>query len=97
MITLIKGLDVWWQKPGMRTDADFDIERKTSWLELFWDLMFAAIIGEAADLLHVYHGISGIANCIFLFIPVWWIWNGVTFYNERFEMNDVRHRILTFV
>ena len=35
MKTLITGRRVWWQRPYMRTDADLEVERKASWLELF--------------------------------------------------------------
>jgi low temperature requirement protein LtrA len=88
---------IWWKRPQMRTDANLDIERKTTWLELFWDLIFVAVIAELTQYLQVHQGGDGIWKFGFLFVPVWWIWNGVTFYNERYEANDVRHRLLTFL
>jgi low temperature requirement protein LtrA len=30
-----------------------------------------------------------------LFIPVWWAWIGTTFYANRFDSDDVGHRLLT--
>jgi low temperature requirement protein LtrA len=41
--------------------------------------------------------LRGFGEFVFLFIPAWWIWNSITFYNERYEMNDIRHRFLTFL
>jgi low temperature requirement protein LtrA len=32
-----------------------------------------------------------------LFIPVFWSWIGVTFYNTRFETDVVGHRLLTLL
>lgn len=34
---------------------------------------------------------------VFLFVPVWWSWLGVTFYNTRFETDDLQHRLLTLL
>lgn len=34
---------------------------------------------------------------IALFIPVLWSWIGVTFYNTRFETDDLGHRLLTLL
>ncbi|HTB99849.1 MAG TPA: low temperature requirement protein A [Ferruginibacter sp.] len=97
MKAFISGRHVWWKRPEMNTDADSDIERKASWLELFWDLVFVAVISQFSRFLHVNNDMKGIAEFAFLFVPIWWIWNGVTFYNERYEMNNVRHRLLMFI
>jgi low temperature requirement protein LtrA len=32
-----------------------------------------------------------------LFAPVWWVWIGGTIYAERFENEDVAHRLFTFL
>lgn len=93
-----RGKFIWWQRPHMRTDADMALERKASWLELFWDLIFVAVMAELSHyIVHHYHGFSGILSFIILFVPIWWIWNGITFYNERYEVNNVRHRVIMFI
>ncbi len=33
-----------WQTPQLRTDEEEDRERKTSWLELFYDLVFVTLM-----------------------------------------------------
>lgn len=91
------GKHIWWQKPKIRTDENIDKERKASWLELFFDLIFVAILAQLSHSLFAHLSLRGVGSFIFLFIPAWWIWNSITFYNERYEMDDIRHRILTFL
>jgi len=98
MKNLTTGKHIWWKRPSIRTEGDMDEERKASWLELFWDLIFVAAIAELSHfMMHGIHGFHDVFTMMLLFVPVWWIWNGVTFYNERYEMNNVRHRVLMFV
>lgn len=93
-----RGKYIWWQRPYMRTDADKALERKASWLELFWDLIFVAVLAELSHyVVHHFNGFNGIFSFMLLFVPVWWIWNGITFYNERYEVNNVRHRVIMVV
>ena len=47
--------------------------------------------------MHNTHGLTDLFKFIVLFVPIWWIWNGITFYNERYEMDNVRHRLLIFM
>lgn len=88
---------IWWQTPKLHIEEDEEEERKTSWLELFFDLIFVAVIAQLSHRLAIDVSWQGIAGYVFLFIPVWWAWNAATFYNERFEVNDVRHRVFTFL
>lgn len=92
-----KAKHIWWQKPKIRTDEDIDKERKASWLELFYDLMFISIIAQLSHSLFKNISLEGFGVFVFLFIPSWWIWNSITYYNERYEMSDIRHRIFTFL
>lgn len=71
----------WWQRPKLRTDEEEDVERKATWLELFYDLVFVVVIAELAHTLFEHISLAGIGSFIFLFIPVWWTWIGVTFYS----------------
>jgi low temperature requirement protein LtrA len=88
-----------WEKPRLRSDEDEQRERKTSWLELFLDLVFVAVISALASTLAEAGNISGpgVLRFCLLFIPVWWVWMGSTFYNERFETDDLSHRLFTFL
>jgi low temperature requirement protein LtrA len=97
MKVFLQGKHIWWQKPRIRTDENIDKERKASWLELFFDLIFVAVLAQLSHFLFKHTSIEGVGIYIFLFIPAWWIWNSTTYYNERYEMNDIRHRIFTFL
>ncbi len=92
-----QGKHIWWQKPKIRTDENIDKERKASWLELFYDLMFVTVLSQLSHYLFRHPTFEGVGIFIFLFIPAWWIWNSITYYNERYEVNDIRHRIFIFI
>ena len=92
---------IWWHNPKLRTDGERDADRKATWLELFFDLVFVAAIATLAhELSHemqAHPSPKVLVTYIFLFIPIWWVWIGNTFYNERFETNDIGHRIVTLI
>jgi low temperature requirement protein LtrA len=91
------GLHIWWQRPQLRTDEEEDKERKATWLELFYDLIFVAVISQLSHKLSADVSLRGVLGYAFLFVPVWLLWLSSTYYNERFEVYDVRHRIFTFL
>lgn len=73
-------------------------ERHASWLELFYDLVFASAVSEIGHSLYVNNNsIVEFLGTISLFVPVWWAWMGVTFYAARFETDDVIHRIFVLL
>lgn len=84
-----------WHTPRLRGDGEE--ERKVSWLELFYDLVFVVVISRLAHHLAAHPDASGALEFAVLFVPVWWIWIGGTFYNERFETLDLSYRIFTFL
>ncbi|MEA5463137.1 low temperature requirement protein A [Leptothoe sp. PORK10 BA2] len=88
---------LWWQRPMLRTDEDQDLERKVSWLELFFDLYFVVVIAELAHYLLGHLSWHGVGEFAFLFLPVWWIWIGATYYLERFETEGVENRLFIFL
>ena len=86
-----------WQRPRLRTDEEEGLERKATWLELFFDLVFVVVIAELAHTLSEHVTVTSIAAFCFLFIPVWWVWIGVTSYIERFETGDISVRLFLFL
>ena len=86
----------WWQPPQLRTDEDRHIERRASWLELFFDLIFVAVIAVLAHDLSVNPSWEGLGTFVLLFVPVWWVWVGATIYSDRLESDDASHRLLHF-
>jgi low temperature requirement protein LtrA len=72
-------------------------ERHASWLENFYDLIVAIVVFQLSSILNHNISVSGFLEFIALFIPVFWSWIGVTFYNSRFETDDLGHRLLTLL
>jgi low temperature requirement protein LtrA len=70
-------------------------ERRATWLELFYDLVFAAAVAEIGLSLYTnYTSLPAFLGTVSLFFPVFWAWLGVTFYSARFETDDFVHRVL---
>ncbi len=73
--------------------------RHATWLELFYDLVYVVVIAKLAHFITVpYDGHVAIAKyALFaaLFVPVWWAWTGHMMFQNRFDPDDVPHRILT--
>jgi low temperature requirement protein LtrA len=72
-------------------------ERHATWLELFYDLVFVAVISQLSENLDHDISLTGLLNFIALFIPVWLAWVGATFFATRFDTDDLGHRILTLL
>lgn len=74
-----------------------DEERRVGWLELFYDLVFVATLIELGNLLSNDVSVNGFLQFAALFVPIWWMWTGITFYVNRFPIDDVLHRVLIFL
>lgn len=72
--------------------------RKATWLELFYDLAYVAVIAKMVhhlpeytdDLPHYFMGLV-------IFIPIWWCWAGHTYFANRFERYDTFQVITALV
>ena len=87
----------WWQTPTLHREEDEALHRKVSWLELFYDLVFVAVIAQLSHNLALHMSWSGLAGYVLLFVPVWWVWIAGTYYNERFETYGLETRVFTFL
>jgi low temperature requirement protein LtrA len=72
-------------------------ERHSSWLENFYDLIIAIIVLQLSINLNHDVSINGFLSFVALFIPIFWLWIGVTFYATRFGTDDMTHRFLTLL
>ena len=83
-----------WERPSLIATSE---HRKVSWLELYYDLFFVVTVAQLA------HGLVGdvtwekITTYMLVFVPVWWVWIGTTFYNERFESQGLENRLIFFL
>jgi low temperature requirement protein LtrA len=77
--------------------ADGARERRATWIELLFDLVFVVIVAELASLLK--HELDGrqLAAFAFLFLPAWWSWIGTTFYANRFDRDDLAGRLFVLL
>ena len=82
-----------WQAPTLHSG---DEARGVGWLDLFFDLFFVALVAELAHHLTEHPGAAGVRTFLFLFIPVWWVWIGDTYYGERFETEGLESRLYLY-
>jgi low temperature requirement protein LtrA len=79
--------------PQLRTANGHDRdERRASWIELFFDLVFAGAVGQLAGAFQDHPALGGLARFAMLFTPIWWLWVMFTFYADRHESEDTAHR-----
>jgi low temperature requirement protein LtrA len=86
------------EPPRLRTLArDEEDDRRATWLELFFDLVFVAAVGQLANALSGQPTPTRFFEFLGLFVPVWWAWSGYTFYANRFDTDDLPYRLLTLL
>jgi low temperature requirement protein LtrA len=86
------------EPPRLRTAAGHELDdRRATWLELFFDLVFVAAVGQLANGLAAHPTFDRFLAYIGLFVPVWWAWMGFTFYANRFDTDDLPYRLLTLL
>jgi low temperature requirement protein LtrA len=79
--------------PPLRTAAGHSLEqRRASWVELFFDLVFAGAVNQLAGALQNHPDLATLARFAFFFVPVWWLWVQFSFYADRHESDDAVHR-----
>ena len=79
--------------PPLRTaDGHYRDERQASWLELFFDLVFAGAVGQLAGALQDHPTLGSLGRFALVFTPIWWLWVQLSFYADRHESNDAAHR-----
>jgi low temperature requirement protein LtrA len=73
---------------------DPDERTQAAPLELFFDLVFVATIGEVTADFVSRPTLERLLDAVVLFIPVVWTWTVVVLYTNRFDTEDAVHRIL---
>jgi low temperature requirement protein LtrA len=72
-------------------------DRKVTWLELFFDLVFVAAVSQVAEPLREHYTVGELSRFVPLFLLVWWAWTGRAVFATRFDSDDWIQRLLTFV
>jgi low temperature requirement protein LtrA len=83
-----------WQPPGRYEDRALD--RRVTFLELFFDLVFVVVVSQLARRLAAHPSWSGVGWFVFLFYAVWSCWLNGTLYHDLHTTNDVSVRVFTF-
>jgi low temperature requirement protein LtrA len=82
-----------WKPPRLRIGEGAEGERHATWLELFYDLLFAAVVAQLTFDLSQDLSRFGVLTFVVLGVPVWWAWVGQSFYATRFDTDDLGHRL----
>lgn len=83
-----------WRPPGRFEDRNPD--RRVSFLELFFDLVFVAVIAQLAHRLSEHPSWEGLGWFVFLFYAIWSSWINGTLYHDLHTTDDLSIRIFTF-
>lgn len=86
---------IWWGPP--RNFADRPEERKISWLELFYDLVYVAMISELTGQLAKDLTWAGLGYFLFLFSLIFWSWVNGSLYHDIHGSENVRTRFFTLL
>ncbi len=83
----------------MKNILYLNTNRQATWLELFFDLVFVALIGVIThDMADTHDGrisFEQILKFLFVFVPLWWIWATHTVFANRFDTDSPRHKLFT--
>jgi low temperature requirement protein LtrA len=74
-----------------------DPERRVTWLELFFDLVFVAAVAQVGTRLAAHYSFEELGRFAFLLLVIWWAWHGYAFYATRFDTDDRTERVATLL
>jgi len=95
MSILIRRFRSWWQPP--RRAGDRIEHRQVTFLELFYDLVYVALVAQLSQALSNHIGWTALGGFAFLFVIVWWAWLNGSLYHDLHGNNDIRTRVFTFL
>ncbi|MFJ5234556.1 low temperature requirement protein A [Kitasatospora sp. NPDC088391] len=71
-------------------------EKRVTWAELFFDLVFVFAVTQVSALLHHHHDAAGSGRALIAFVPVYWCWVGTTVQADIRDVDNPRDRIGIF-
>ena len=84
--------NIWWGPPK-KFSTQFS-ERKISWAELFYDLVYVIVISRITKHLAEHPDVSGIVNYIYLFAMIFWGWSNGSQYHDLHGSPGIRTRFM---
>ncbi len=83
----------WFHRPLLHSPT-LGVEKKVTWLELFYDLIFVAAFIQLGNGLSHHITPGGVALFAGMFVPLWISWTGFTFFENRYSVDDFLHRAM---
>ena len=83
----------WWGEPNRFSERED--ERKVSWLELFYDLVYVATIAELTHHLSEHISWHELGFSLFIFAFIYWSWANGSLYHDLHGNNAIRTRLFT--
>ena len=71
-------------------------EKRVTWAELFFDLVFVFAVTQVSALLHEDHSWAGVGKALVVFVPVWWAWVGTTIHANTHDVDRPLDRLGIF-
>ncbi|MFZ1675796.1 MAG: low temperature requirement protein A [Saprospiraceae bacterium] len=88
-----RNTSIWWGPP--RKFSTKLGERKISWLELFYDLVYVIVISKATHHLAQHPGWDGLKDYLYIFIMIYWGWVNGSLYYDLHGSPGIRTRFMT--
>ncbi len=90
-----KPRSLWWGPP--KNFSERRKERKVSWLELFYDLAYVAVISQLTQHLASQPSWNTLGRMFLLFAMMFWSWVNGTQYYDLHGSDGIRTRVFTFL
>ena len=87
------GSSAWWGAPK-KFDREIT-ERRISWLELFYDLVYVIAIARITHHLSLHISISGFLEYASMFVLIYWGWLNGSLYHDLHGNEGLRTRLMT--
>jgi low temperature requirement protein LtrA len=71
-------------------------EKRVTWGELFFDLVFVFAITQVSDLLHHDHSWAGVGRALVVFVPIFWAWVGTSVHANTHDVDNPLDRLGIF-
>ena len=84
------------KKPELNKHSDTVVEKKVSWLELYFDLFFVVVMYYLVHELAYYFSFQNLFQYTLMFLAALWLWISYTYYKETFKNHGLEIRIFTF-
>jgi low temperature requirement protein LtrA len=71
-------------------------EKRVTWAELFFDLVFVFAVTQVSALLHHDHSWAGTGHALVVFVPVYWAWVGMSIHANTHDVDRPLDRLGIF-